>query len=78
MPKLKLDENFSPQLAALFTNAGFDTKTVLDEKLSGATDDLLFEKIKAEQRCIVTLDLDFANIIRYPTTGTAGIVVIRP
>ncbi len=78
MLKLKLDENFSPQLSSLFESAGFDTETVLSEQLSGASDDVLFEKIKAEKRCMVTLDLDFANILRYPTNGTAGIIIIRP
>jgi predicted nuclease of predicted toxin-antitoxin system len=78
MVKLKLDENFSPYLAKLFIDAGFDTETVLSENLSGAADDFLFEKIKKENRCIVTLDLDFANILRYPADEMAGIIVIRP
>lgn len=46
--------------------------------MSGAADNTLFEKVIAEQRCLVTLDLDFANIIRFPTDETAGIIVIRP
>lgn len=76
--KIKLDENFSPKLAKLFINAGFDTDTVLDEELSGADDAELYEKISKENRCMITLDLDFANIIRFPADSTEGIVVIRP
>lgn len=78
MLKLKLDENFSHSLTQLFLDAGFDTHSVLDENLSGATDDFLFQKIKEEERCMVTFDLDFSNIIRYPTKNMEGIVVIRP
>lgn len=78
MLRFKLDENFSHHLAKRFEEAGYDVETILDEQMSGAPDDNLFQTVIAEQRCLVTLDLDFANIIRYPTDGTAGIVVIRP
>jgi predicted nuclease of predicted toxin-antitoxin system len=30
-----------------------------------------------EQRCLVTLDLDFADVVRFPPQQTNGIVVIR-
>ncbi len=30
-----------------------------------------------EQRCLVTLDLDFADVIRFPPGQAKGIVVIR-
>lgn len=78
MPKLKLDENFSPSLAALLIEAGHDTETVLDEKLSGEPDDIIYKQSLNEGRCIVTLDLDFSDIIRFPAENTPGIIVIRP
>lgn len=30
-----------------------------------------------EQRCLVSLDLDFADPIRFPPSQTAGIVILR-
>ena len=78
MPALKLDENFSQYLAEIFQEAGHDTETVSGENLSGEPDEVIFEQCQVEGRCIVTLDLDFANIIRFPAVDTPGIIVVRP
>jgi hypothetical protein len=32
---------------------------------------------KGESRALVTLDRDFGKVLRYPPTGTAGIVVLE-
>lgn len=36
------------------------------------------KKCIEEKRCIVTFDLDFANIIRFPAEHTEGIIVVKP
>jgi hypothetical protein len=76
--RIKLDENFSPNLTVLFTQAGYDTHSVRDESLNGTMDEHLYEVICREQRCLITFDLDFCNILRYPTVSTNGIIVVRP
>lgn len=78
MAALKLDENFSQYIAEIFQNAGHDTETVFGENLSGEPDEIIFNECQKEGRCIVTLDLDFANIIRFPAGNTPGIIVVRP
>ncbi len=75
--KLKLDENLPPSLAQVCIDEGYDTCTVLDESLSGHPDEDVFEAARCEERALVTLDLDFSNPLRFPTAGTAGIVVLR-
>ena len=75
--KLKLDENFGARTQSLFWAVGYDVQTVYEEGLSGATDSHLFEVCQSEGRCLVTLDLDFANVLRFPPANTAGIAVIR-
>ena len=77
-PKLKLDENFSPNLTILFRNRGFDTHSVLDENLSGEPDTVIYLECLTENRCLITFDTDFCNILRFPADNTAGIIVIRP
>ena len=77
-PKLKLDENFSPNLTILFKNEGFDTHSVLDEALSGEPDTVIYQQCLSENRCLITFDTDFCNILRFPAHNTAGIIVIRP
>lgn len=78
MPAFKLDENFSPALAELLAGRGHDAESVLAEKLSGIPDADLYQVCIAENRCLITLDLDFADIIRFPADTTAGIIVVRP
>ena len=51
--------------------------TVRDQQLQGSPDRRLFEVCCAEQRCLVTFDLDFSDVVRFPPEESNGIVVIR-
>ncbi len=73
----KLDENFGTRTQRLFREAGHQVQTVRDEGLSGAADQHLYETCCAERLCLVTLDLDFSEVLRFPPMDSAGIVVIR-
>lgn len=75
--RFKLDENFGTSIQKIFQEAGHDVQTVRDEKMEGCSDQTIYEACCSENRCLVTLDLDFANILRFPPEKTAGIVVIR-
>jgi len=75
--KFKLDENFGARTRQVFIASGHNVQTVRDEHLSGGTDSVLFEHCQSEGRCLVTLDLDFADVVRFPPANTNGIVVIR-
>ncbi|KAA0231447.1 hypothetical protein EDS67_02560 [candidate division KSB1 bacterium] len=75
--KIKLDENFGKRTQQLFRLAGHDVQTVREEGLHGNPDQVIYEHCCREQRCLVTLDLDFADVIRFPPYQTAGLAVIR-
>src|SRR3972149_9907169 len=75
--KFKLDENFGSRTQGLFRASGHNVQTVRDQTLQGCEDRNLYEVCRAEQRCLVTLDLDFADITRFLPSETSGIVVIR-
>ena len=75
--KFKLDENFGSRTQEIFRAAGHDIQTVRSQKLQGCLDQNLYEVCCKEQRCLVTLDLDFADVTRFPPNTTSGIVVIR-
>jgi len=75
--KFKLDENFGSRTQQLFQAYGHDVQTVRMQGLQGSSDMHLFEVCRVEQRCMVTLDLDFADVLRFPLSLTNGIVVIR-
>jgi predicted nuclease of predicted toxin-antitoxin system len=76
--RFKLDENFDVRLAPLLAQGGHDVDTVKAERLSGSTDETIYETCRQKGRTLITLDLDFANPFRFPPEGTEGIVVIRP
>ena len=75
--KFKLDENIGRRAVDVFIRAGHDAHTVYDERLQGCNDQTIYERCCEEQRCLVTLDLDFSNILRFPAERCGGIVIIR-
>ncbi len=75
--KFKLDENFGTRAQRVFRAAGYDVQPVREQHLQGCSDQQLFEICCDEGRCLVTLDLDFANIIRFPPHQSSGIAVLR-
>jgi len=75
--KFKLDENLDPRAAAILRKAGHDALTVADQRLQGAADASIFDACRREQRCLVTLDLDFSNLLDFPPETSAGIVILR-
>ncbi len=77
MKKVKLDENFPPSVVDIFSKQGIDASSVYHQDMNGAADDTVFEVCKKEGRILITFDLDFANIIRYPTEATPGIIISR-
>lgn len=75
--RFKLDENFGTRTQKLFRQSGHEVKTVRDQSLQGSSDQTIYQICCDEQLCLVTLDLDFSNVIRFPPDRTGGIVVIR-
>ena len=75
--KFKLDENFGTRTQQLFLAAGHDVSTVGSQELCGCPDRQLFEICGREGRCLVTLDIDFGDVTRFPPDRSAGTVVLR-
>ncbi len=75
--KFKTDENFHPDAAELLRKHGHDVLTVWDQNLRGASDDKLTAICSKEQRAMITLDLDFADIMAYPPGEFPGLIVLR-
>jgi predicted nuclease of predicted toxin-antitoxin system len=57
--------------------AGHDVATVHQQELAGWPDADIAAAVKAESRCLVTFDLDFADTRRYPPSEFSGMVVLR-
>lgn len=75
--KLKLDENLGQRGREICAAAGHDVSTVAEQNLTSAPDPKVIAVCASEGRCLVTLDLDFANPLRFPPKDHAGIAVLR-
>lgn len=75
--KLKVDENLPVEVAVLLRHAGHDAMTVPEQALTGILDEPLSAVCTAEARALVTLDVGFANTLRYPPRRYAGLIVLR-
>ncbi|MBL8291154.1 MAG: DUF5615 family PIN-like protein [Bryobacterales bacterium] len=75
--KFKTDENLPAEAATVLREAGYDAEAVWDEALTGADDTTIAGRIRTEDRVLITLDLDFANIRSYPPEDYPGIIVLR-
>lgn len=75
--KFKIDENLPVEFAEVLRASGHDAITVLEQKMGGIPDVDLFGICQAEERVLMTLDLDFADIRLYPPQESPGILVIR-
>lgn len=75
--KVKLDENLGTRGAAILRAAGHQVTTVAEEELSSADDRTLAEVCRSDRKCLVTLDLDFGNPLRFTPSHHSGIAVLR-
>lgn len=76
--RFKLDENLPKRVEPALRAQGLDVETALSENLAGAVDPRLLAACVAEDRILVTLDLDFADIRQYPPGSHRGVWVLRP
>ena len=76
--RFKLDENLPRRVEPALRDLGHDVETAYSEGLAGAPDPDLLAACNAEDRILVTLDLDFADIRAYPPGSSQGIWVLRP
>jgi predicted nuclease of predicted toxin-antitoxin system len=76
--KIKLDENISRHLKPDLEKIGFDVETAADEKLLSQPDTFIARACRQENRMLFTLDVEFADLRKYPPGSHPGIILFRP
>ncbi|MBU0700901.1 DUF5615 family PIN-like protein [bacterium] len=75
--KFKVDENLPVEVADLLRQTGYDAVTVMDQHLGGSNDPKIASICQQENRVLVTMDTDFADIRAYPPSDFSGLIVLR-
>ena len=73
----KLDENLPPVVAELLRGSGHDVMDVYEQGLRSCADPAVLAACQAEGRALISLDLDFSNILQFPPQRYAGLIVLR-
>jgi len=76
--KLKLDENISRHVKPMLMSLGHDVLTVADENLLSKPDKEIAGAAFNEERMLLTLDVEFADLRKYPPGSHPGILLFRP
>ena len=71
------DEDVPRSTARVLRDAGFDAVDVRDVGLRGKSDALVYAYAQEEQRLLITCDLGFSNILKFPPSQSVGLLVVR-
>jgi predicted nuclease of predicted toxin-antitoxin system len=75
---VKLDENLGRSHVELLHQAGYVVDRVTDQGLTGAQDPVVWQHVVTAGRFFLTLDLDFADVRRFPPGSHPGLLLLRP
>jgi predicted nuclease of predicted toxin-antitoxin system len=70
--RFKVDENLPLEICDLLNRAGHDAIGVGQQPLCGAGDARIYQRCQDEQRALIALDVDFANVQAYDPKSSAG------
>lgn len=75
--KIKLDENLPHRLVQLLGDLGHDVDTVLDERIAGRDDSVVWSRCQEHGRFLITQDLDFSDARKYAPGTHHGLLLVR-
>jgi len=77
MSRFVVDEDLPRSTSRTLKESGFDTLDVRDCGLRGKSDEEVFAFAQREKAVIVTADLGFGNLLKFPIRSHSGIVVVH-
>lgn len=75
--RFKVDESLHVEVADLLRGQGYDALTIFDQNLRGRDDHDIADACQIENRVLLSLDLDFSNILMFPPENYPGLIVLR-
>ena len=77
MMKFLIDMPISPKTCTFLSKKGFDAVHLYHLDKTRASDAEIIELAKAENRIIITMDLDFPFILAHSHTKSPGVILVR-
>jgi predicted nuclease of predicted toxin-antitoxin system len=75
--KFLIDNNLSPLLADALKAAGHDAVHLRDLGMQAATDRVVLEHARADERILVSADTDFGGLLARSGASTPSVILIR-
>jgi predicted nuclease of predicted toxin-antitoxin system len=75
---IKVDEDLPQAAVEMLKKYGYDAASVLDEKLGGSKDSVLWQVVQAECGFLITADKGFGNVRLYAPGKHHGVMLLRP
>ncbi len=75
MPRFVIDEDMPRSTARSLRCLGYEVKDIRDYGLRGADDEEIYQFAQSDQAILVTGDMDFGNILRFPVGSHFGIII---
>ena len=75
--KFLIDNNLSPLLADALKAAGHDAVHLRDLRMQAATDHVVPEHARADERILVSADTDFGGLLVRSGASTPSVILIR-
>jgi predicted nuclease of predicted toxin-antitoxin system len=75
--KFLIDNNLSPLLADALKAAGHDAVHLRDLRMQAATDHVVLEHARADERVLVSADTDFGGLLARSGASTPSVILIR-
>jgi len=77
MIKFVVDEDLPRSTSRLLRNKGFEVLDVRDCGLKGRSDEEIFNFAQKEGAVILSGDLGFGNLLKFPVGSNSGIVIVH-
>ncbi|HLC43168.1 MAG TPA: DUF5615 family PIN-like protein [Methylomirabilota bacterium] len=77
MGRFLVDEALPHTLARHLRAESFEVDDIRDLGLRGQPDERIFQEAQQRQAVLITRDLDFTNIFRFPPRSHHGIIILR-
>lgn len=75
MPRIVIDEDMPRSTGRVLRECGYEINDIRDHGLRGANDAVVYQFAQSHQAALLTGDLGFGNILRFPVRSHFGIVV---